>query len=214
MGTFRFIFLAVPQPIESNPPPWRMFGDCLLVLALLVSVAVVAGVVVAIRLFIGTKRDRSLLSWMLATLLIGLWGGVLLGVVRYPDAQLRYRLSRDMWRFQTVAEAILAAGKIPPSAKTTIGEIRSQTVDTDRFLSQFVPYKRSSMLHDVRHIWTLEDGALLFTIHPSGVALEFHPRGTQPSQRFAKPKHEFDAIGVPEFEELGDGWFLVKRDQP
>jgi hypothetical protein len=191
---------------------WRTFGDRLLILTILITVAVVAGVIIAFRLFIGARQDRSLFSWMLATLLIALWSGSLFAVVRYPDLQLRYRLRRDMWRYKIVADAITAAGRIPASTKTEIGEIHCETVDTDRFPSYFRA-DDYSVHEEIAKIWTLDDGALLFTIYPGRVALEFHPQGTRPSQRYSKPKSGLDGIVVPCFEELGDGWFLVKRSK-
>jgi len=208
-------FIGIEPPhVDSFSTAWKWYGARLLILSSSIAVSVLAAAIVALRLFVGTKRDRSLLSWMLVTLLLGIWGGVLLGVARYPDAQLRYRLTRDMWRFQVVANAITAAGQIPSSARTEIGEVRRGPWDTDRWSSFFVPDSRRSIHENVEKIWTLDDGALLFTLYPSRVALEFHPRGTRPGQRFSKYKFDFDATVEHSFEDLGDGWFLVRRDQP
>jgi hypothetical protein len=193
---------------------WNLFGVRVLVLPSLVTIAAFSGVVVLLRLFIGTKRDRSLLSWMLVILLIGVWCGALLGIAKYPDAQVRYRLRRDLWRYRIVADVITSAGKIPASAKTEIGEIGGGTDDTNRFPCGFRPHKRRSIHEDIQKIWTLDDGALLFTIFPSRVAIEFHPRGTRPSPRFSTIKYGFDGIIALPFEEFGDGWFLVRRNQP
>jgi hypothetical protein len=203
-----------PAHVDTFSAAWHWNGARLLILPSLIAISALAAAIVVVRLLLGTKRDRSLLSWMLAMLLIGVWCGVLLGVVRYPDAQLRYRLRRDMWRFQTVADTITTAGRIPASAKTEIGEIRCGSFDTDRFPGGFLPHNRRSIHEDVQGIWTLDDGALLFTIYPSRIALEFHPRRTRPSQRFSTRKHGFHGIHVPSFADLGGGWFLVRRDQP
>jgi hypothetical protein len=192
---------------------WHIFGPRLLILPSLVTVAALTSVIVFVRLFVGTKRDRSLLSWMLVILLIGVWSGVLLGVVRYPETQICYRLRRDLWRYKIVADVITAAGRIPASAKTEIGEIGGHS-DADRFPAAFFPHDRRSIHEDIQKIWTLEEGALLFTIFPSRVALEFHPRGTRPAERFSTIKHGFDGLIVVPFEELGEGWFLVRRHQP
>ena len=204
-----WLIVGIGQRDTTFSMVWKNCGD-LLVMGSLITVGAVAAVIVAIRLFIGTKGDRSLLSWLLATVLVGVWAGALLGVVRYPNAQVRYRLRRDLWRFQTVATAITAAGRIPRSAKTKIGEIQCETVDTDRWPSYFLPQSRRSIHEDVAGIWTLDDGALLFTVYPGRVALEFHPHGTQPHPRYSKPKYGLEGIIVPCLEELGDGWFLVK----
>jgi hypothetical protein len=206
--------------IESSPigqttfaTGWHFYGARLLILPSLLTVAALAAVVVFRRLIIGTKRDRSLLSWMLMILLIGVWTGVLFALVRYPDAQILYRLRRDLWRYKIVAEAITTAGEIPASVETEIGEVRNGAFNTDRFPAAFRPYEHRSIHEDISSIWTLDDGALLFTVRPSRVALEFHPRGTRPGERFSMIKEGFRAINVP-FAELGDGWFIVRRHQP
>jgi hypothetical protein len=193
---------------------WQPYGDRLLILTALIAVATVASVIVMVRLFHGTKRDRSLLSWMLAILLIALWSGALLGIGRYPDAQLRYRIRRDSWRYRVVADAITSAGKISRSIKTEIGEISCDTIDTDRWPSYFRPDNPTVLGEEIARVWTLDDGALLFTIYPAKIALEFHPRGKRPGQRYSKAKYGLDGVIVPCLEELGDGWFLGKRSQP
>jgi hypothetical protein len=177
MRIFREIGHGGRYPDDSFSIAWRMFPDRLLFLTFLITVAVVATVIVAFRLLIGTKRDRSLFSWMLAILLIALWSGSLLAIVRSPDAQLRYRIRRDLWRYRIVADAITSAGKIPRSLQTDIGEITCDTVDTDRWPSYFRPAERTALREEIWGIWTLDDGALLFTVLPGRVALEFHPRG-------------------------------------
>jgi hypothetical protein len=209
-----------PMVFHSGPPRREAIsllrtreGARLLELASLISIPVLVAMVFAVRLFVGTRSDRSLRSWMMLFLLVGLWLGVLLGVWRYPESQVRYRLRRDLWRYQIIADAITSAGEIPASAKTEIGEIRSETVDTNRYPSYFLPDARKSVYEEIARIWTLEDGALLFTIYPARVALEYHPHGTRPRQRYSTPKEGLEGITVPCFEELGDGWFLVKRQQ-
>ena len=208
-----FIGVDVPH-VDNFSTAWKWYGARLLILASLIAVSTLSATVVAFRLVFGTKRDRSLFYWLLVTLLLGIWAGVLLGVVRYPATQLHYRLRRDMCRFQTVATAITNAGRIPTVAKTDFGEIHCSNSDTDRWPSGFLPFDRRSIHENVDKIWTLDDGALLFTIYPSRVALEFHPRGTRPNQRFSKHKYDFDAVVDHSFKELEDGWFLVRRHQP
>ncbi len=212
--TFLGIIRIESPRVETLAVAWRWHGFRLLIMASVTAISVLTAAIISGRLFIGTRQDRSLLSWMLAILLIGVWSGALLGVTRYSDAQLRYRLRRDLWRYRIVADVITSAGKVPSSAKTDFGEIRCSSFDTDRFPAAFLPNNRYSIHEQVQGIWTLDNGALLFTTYPSRVALEFHPRGTRPAQRYSTQKFGFNGILNMPLEELGDGWFLGRRHQP
>jgi hypothetical protein len=200
-----------PRHTEVITHAWNWQGVRLLVLTSAIVISVAAGAIVVVRQFLGTPQDRSLRCWILATLLAGVCTGAVVGIVRHSDAQVRYRLRRDLWRYQIVADAITAAGKIPKALKTKIGWIRRDTVDTDRFPAYFHPDAQKSVYEEIARIWTLEDQALLFTIYPGRVALEYHPRGTRPRQQYAIKKSGLEEITVPCLDELGDGWFIVKR---
>jgi hypothetical protein len=214
INTFCGIAGIRPPHTDTLTTAWNYYGDRLVILSLFLLASVTSAIVIVVRLFVGSKDNRSLRAWLLVTLLVGVWCGALIGVIRYPEAQVRYRIARDIWRFQTVADAITNAGKIP-TGRIEGGKIVSATWNTDRWPSGFLPNHQLSIHEEVFQIWTLDDGALLFTTLPSLVALEFHPHGTRPSERFSIAKDGFQlGDDLESTEDLGDGWFLVKRSRP
>jgi hypothetical protein len=187
---------------------WARFGPRAALFAGLAVVGILSLIVFVCRLFVGQSSGRSVASWLASIALFAVWTSVLLSTGPYTGAE--YRVRRDLHHFQAVITA-LRANHFTRGIKMDSGDVIDCIRSVGDFDSFSIKYVNPLSIHESVSLgYWLNDGVYLFLLHSSHYALEFHSRGTTPSDLPIGLRQRYSLSHLKEWTDLGDGWFITR----
>jgi hypothetical protein len=181
--------------------PWRF-----VLLAVLIAIAAAAATLLLVRMVRGTRRERSIRSWMIAVGAICAWLGLVVSYDRLAQAGFQRRVTRALPKIKLDAQYLLANWPVWEQRGTG-----GALVVTDR--PSVVYYGDFFKLSLDGPIEKLSGGGLRLSVaelHRSAW-LEFRPDGSKPTSYTWNSPHFpiWFPMTMLEYRELDEDWYLV-----
>ena len=191
---------------------WAQHNARLMLFAGLAAVGILALVIVIGRLFVGRSSGRSMSAWLASVALFAAWTWVFVSIS--SDTGAEYRVRRDLHHFQEIVAA-LQRHHFSRGIKMDSGDIIDCVHSPGHGDSFYVKYAEPRTIHESVAIgqW-LDDGVYYFMLQSRRYTVEYHPRGTAPSESRLPRSRVFAKGDLVWATDLGDGWFVTRYAIP